>query len=161
MKARPRRRIDINLEELDQLIDRSMQAPLTTSEGEKLKTAVHAMAERLLGKRNTEKTNAVLETPPTPAPESTSSDQRIIPAGHGRHAAAAFTGADRIVVPHASLHSGDPCPECQRGTVYRQKAPATLVRFVGQAPLKATVFEMERLRCNACGEMFTAAAAYS
>ena len=158
MKARPRRRIDINLEELDRLIDRSMQTPLSASEGGKLKTAMHAMADRLLGKRNTEKTNAVLETPPTPATESTSSDKKVIPAGHGRHAAAAFIGADRVVVPHATLHSGDPCPECQRGTVYRQKAPATLVRFVGQAPLKATVFEMERLRCNACGEMFTAAA---
>jgi transposase len=158
MKARPRRRIEINLEELDQLIDRSMQAPLSASEGGKLKTAMHAMAERLLGKRNTEKTNAVLETPPTPATESTSSDKKVIPAGHGRHAAAAFTGADRVVVPHATLHSGDPCPECQKGTVYRQKVPATLVRFVGQAPLKATVFEMERLRCNACGEIFTAAA---
>jgi transposase len=30
------------------------------------------------------------------------------------------------------------------------------VRFVGHAPLEATVFEMERLRCNACGEVFTA-----
>jgi transposase len=30
------------------------------------------------------------------------------------------------------------------------------VRLVGQAPLKATVFEMERLRCNACGQVFTA-----
>ena len=157
MKARPRRRIDINLEELDQLIDRSMQAPLSASEGGKLKTAMHAMADRLLGKRNTEKTNAVLGTPPTRATEATSSDRTVIPAGHGRHAAAEFTGADRVVVPHATLHSGDRCPECQQGTVYRQKAPATLVRFVGQAPLKATVFEMERLRCNACGEMFTAA----
>jgi len=27
---------------------------------------------------------------------------------------------------------------------------------VGHAPLEATVFEMERLRCNACGEVFTA-----
>jgi transposase len=40
--------------------------------------------------------------------------------------------------------------------VYRQKAPATLVRFAGHAPLEATVFEIERLRCNACGEVFTA-----
>jgi hypothetical protein len=27
---------------------------------------------------------------------------------------------------------------------------------VGHAPLEATVYEMERLRCNACGQMFTA-----
>ena len=30
------------------------------------------------------------------------------------------------------------------------------MRIVGQPPLEATVFEMERLRCNACGEVFTA-----
>ena len=27
---------------------------------------------------------------------------------------------------------------------------------MGQAPLEATVFELERLRCNACGQVFTA-----
>ena len=32
-----------------------------------------------------------------------------------------------------------------------------LIRIVGQAPLKATVFEMERLRCNGCCQVFTAA----
>lgn len=40
--------------------------------------------------------------------------------------------------------------------MYPQKEPATLVRFVGHAPLEATVFAMERLRGNACGEVFTA-----
>jgi hypothetical protein len=40
--------------------------------------------------------------------------------------------------------------------VYRQKEPATLIRIVGQSPLEATVLEMERLRCIACGEVFTA-----
>jgi hypothetical protein len=30
------------------------------------------------------------------------------------------------------------------------------VRIVGQAPLAATVYELERLRCNACGQVFTA-----
>ena len=30
------------------------------------------------------------------------------------------------------------------------------MRIVGQAPLAATVYELERLRCNACGRVFTA-----
>ena len=47
------------------------------------------------------------------------------PAGHGRNGAAAFTGANRVAVAHATLHSGDPCPECHQGKVYRQKEPAT------------------------------------
>ena len=113
------------------------------------------MAERLLQKRSTEKTSAVLppETAPAGKPDTTSESA---PAGHGRNRAAAFRGANKVAVAHATLHSGDACPECRRGKVYRQKEPATLVRFVGHAPLEATVFEMERLRCNACGEVFTA-----
>jgi hypothetical protein len=31
-----------------------------------------------------------------------------------------------------------------------------LVRIVGMSPLRATVTELERLRCNACGEVFKA-----
>jgi transposase len=147
------RRIDVNLDELDQIIDRSTRAPLSESEGQKLKTAIHAMAERLVRKRNTEKTNAVL---PDATQAGNPETGESTPAGHGRNAAAAFSGANKVAVAHAMLHSGDQCPECRRGKVYRQKEPATLVRFVGHAPLEATVFEMERLRCNACGEVFTA-----
>src|SRR5205823_6639907 len=47
-------------------------------------------------------------------------------------------------------------PECPKGKVYAQKEPRALVRVVGQAPLAATVYELEQLRCNACGQMFTA-----
>jgi transposase len=149
-----RQRVDVNLDELDQIIDRSTRAPLSDSEGQKLKTALHAMAERLLRKRSTEKTSAVL--PPDAAPAGKPETGESAPCGHGRNGAAAFTGANKVTVAHATLHSGDLCPECRRGKVYRQKEPATLVRFVGHAPLEATVFEMERLRCNACGEVFTA-----
>ena len=40
--------------------------------------------------------------------------------------------------------------------VYAQKEPKVLVRIVGQAPLAATVYSLERLRCGACGQVFTA-----
>jgi transposase len=149
-----RRRVDVNLDELDQIIDRGQRAPLSESEGEKLKTVIHAMAERLLQKRSTEKTSAIL--PPDTAPAGKAEANESAPAGHGRNPAAALRGAKKVAVAHPTLHSGDTCPECLRGKVYRQKEPATLVRFVGHAPLEATVFEMERLRCNACGEVFTA-----
>ena len=153
---RIRKRVDVNLEELDQIIDRGMRTPLNPSDGQKLKTALHAMAERLSGKRNTEKTSAVVDQPAAVAPVEERNTGEPAPAGHGRHGAAAFTGANRVSIAHAKLHAGDRCPECRQGKVYRQKEPATLVRFVGQAPLEATVFEMERLRCNACGQVFTA-----
>jgi transposase len=149
-----RRRVEVNLAELDQIIDRSTRAPLSEAEGQKLKTALHAMAERLLPKRNTEKTRAVLPQDAAPADKPDTGEKA--PAGHGRRGAAGLTGANRVAIAHATLHAGDSCPECREGKVYRQKEPATLVRFVGHAPLEATVFELERLRCNACGEVFTA-----
>ena len=36
--------------------------------------------------------------------------------------------------------------------------PGVLVRIKGQAPIAATVYELEKLRCNLCGDVFTAAA---
>ena len=108
-----RRRVDVNLDELDQIIDRSTRAPLSESEGQKLKTALHAMAERLLRKRNTEKTSAVL--PPDGTPAGAPETNESVPAGHGRNSAAAFNGANRVAIAHATLHSGDQCPECLRG----------------------------------------------
>jgi transposase len=151
-----RRRIEVNLEELDRIIDHGTRAPLSESDGQKIKAALHAMADRLIPKRSTEKTSAVLAKPaPTTAVPAEGEDSSA--AGHGRNAATAFAGADKVTIPHATLQSGNACPECGEGKVYRQKDPATLIRIVGQAPLKATIFEMERLRCNACGQVFTAA----
>ena len=148
-----RRRIEVNLEELDRIIDHGTRAPISESDGQKIKAALHAMADRLTPKRSTEKTSAVLPKPaPKPAAPAVGEDS----SGHGRNGAAAFAGATRVTIPHATLQSGNACPECGAGKVYRQKEPATLIRIVGQAPLKATIFEMERLRCNACGEVFTA-----
>jgi len=78
--------------------------------------------------------------------------------GHGRNGAAAYTGAERVKVAHSSLHTGDCCPGCEKGKVYPLAEPAVPVRITGMAPLGATVYEHDRLRCNLCGEVFTAAA---
>lgn len=47
-------------------------------------------------------------------------------------------------------------PRCLKGKVYEQKEPALRIRMVGPAPLAATVYELERLRCNLCGDVFGA-----
>ncbi len=44
------------------------------------------------------------------------------------------------------------------GQGFEQKEPALRIRVVGQAPIAATVYELERLRCNLCGEIFEAEA---
>jgi hypothetical protein len=69
--------------------------------------------------------------------------------------AAAYRGAKKVAIRYVKLSHGDRRPECTRGNVYVQK-PKVLARIVDQAPLAATVYELERLRCNACGQVFTA-----
>jgi transposase len=78
------------------------------------------------------------------------------PPGHGRNGADDYSGAERIVVTHGLLSSGDLCPDCEKGKVYKLASPGVLVRIVGQAPVQAKVYELEKFRCNLCGKVFTA-----
>jgi len=157
-KKTSRPRVDVNVEELDRVIDETAKGPLSEADRQKLRTTLHALVESLQRRRNNEKTNAVLGDQNTPAPaENAQPDENESkPAGHGRNGANAFRGAEKVKISHSNLQSGNRCPDCGRGNVYEQKEPKVLVRIVGQAPLAATVYELERLRCNACGQIFTA-----
>ena len=79
------------------------------------------------------------------------------PKGHGRNGADAYTGAPKVKVSHETLKPGDSCSNCVKGTVYECKIPGRIVRVTGQAPLTAKVYELQKLRCNLCGKVFTAA----
>ena len=169
--------IEVNLEELAGLVERARQGPLSEADCARLQDAIQALSvliERigeknatisqlraLLSKPSTEKTRKVLEqvgvkVPPQNPPPLQA--QELPKPGHGRNGAQAYRGAERIKIPHGSLKSGDHCPECLQGKVYLQKDPGLRIRVVGQAPIASKVYELERLRCNLCGEIFEAAA---
>jgi len=154
---RSRQAVEINIDELRRALDRARQEPLPEADYRKLNVALDVLKERLQPTRTTEKTATVVQQPKLADNTSRSPDHDERPArkGHGRNGAGEYTAARKVVIP-AKLTSGDACPECARGRVYRQRQPKTLVRVVGQAPVEATVYEMERLRCNACGQVFTA-----
>jgi transposase len=163
-------RLDVSTAELDALVDRARPA-LDEAGYQKLKAAVRtlgvvtAMLENqettlqslrnLLCSAQTEKTAEVLKRAGI-RPEKTPAAPKPKAPGHGRHAAKAYRGAAKVRVSHASLKPGDRCPECQRGKVYLQHEPGVLIRLIGRAPIEATVYELEKLRCNLCGEVFTA-----
>ena len=90
------------------------------------------------------------------APQSGAEKKREKKPGHGRNGADRYAGASRVMMRHASLEPGDSCPECGTGTAYLMAKPGVLVRFIGQPPLGATIYELEKLRCNLCGKIFTA-----
>ena len=155
---RSRQCVEINMEELRRVLDKARQEPIDEADYRKLKVALDVLAERLTPRRTTEKTRTVVEQPQLADSTSTTpgNGEPHTAKGHGRNSASDYTGARKVAIPHANLTGGDACPECARGRVYPQRQPKTLVRIVGQAPVEATVLEMERLRCNACGQVFTA-----
>ena len=93
-----------------------------------------------------------LNTPRAPVPLA--ADRR---RGHGRRGAEAYPGAERVVCRHETLAAGQRCPACGRGTLYPLPAGVE-IRIDGHALLSAVRYELEKLRCSACGEVFTAAA---
>ena len=92
-------------------------------------------------------------SPSETAPET---DPPASAKGHGRNGADAYHGAEKIEVPHPSLRPGDPCPDCQQGTLYEMARPGVLVRITGRAPVQAKVYQRQKLRCHLCGKVFTA-----
>jgi transposase len=170
---------DVSTAELEALLEQARPS-LREEAYEKLRAAIRTLGyvtellekqattlaklRQLLCPASTEKTAVVLQQtgidagekkPKTPAEPSA----KGAAPGHGRNGAAAYRGATKVPVPHDSLHTGDPCPDAQcRGKVYAQRDPGVWVRIQGQAPLAATVYELEKLRCNLCGNVYTAPA---
>ena len=172
-----KRRIDLDMNELETILERA-RASLGEDGYNKLKSAIEALEylKDLIGDKDasirrlrnivfgpsTEKSSTILEssakTEEANAASALQSKDGDKPKGHGRNGAKDYTGAQKIKIRHDSLKAGDVCPDCGKGKVYHGKVPAYIVRLTGRAPIEATVWEMENLRCNLCLKVFTARA---
>jgi transposase len=174
-------RIELERSELEAILERAKTA-LSEEEYAKLHTAIETLIfltqelekkrvsvqrlKQLLFGATTETTRKVMDrilseaeqarTSGDHAAEGKETETRQKAKGHGRNGAEAYVGAEKVRVPHESLKPGDACPNCHRGKVYETAEPGRLVRIRGQAPLGATVYELQKLRCNLCGQIFTA-----
>jgi len=182
MKSARPKLVDWTHEDANALLERAMAAQLSAEDCGKLKTLLEtlfwlmtqletmgttiAILRRAfsINVKKTEKTCEVLrrageEQRPREGEEGSTETgkEKKKPKGHGRHGADAYTGAERVRVRHETLKAGDPCPECEAGKLYPQK-PTRLIRLRGQAPISATLWVLEKLRCHLCGKIFTATA---
>jgi len=178
-------RIDLDPSELEAILERAKTAlsedeytklhaametlVFLTAELEKKRVSIQRLKHLLFG-ATTETTRQVLQKildqagpqdPPGQEADPQADPGHAVesqekPHGHGRNGAEAYVGAEKVCVSHESLQPGDPCPLCKKGTVYESVEPGRLVRIKGQAPLGATVYELQKLRCHLCGEIFTA-----
>ncbi len=86
--------------------------------------------------------------------EAKNSNEESKPKGH--NGGDDYPDAERISVDHESLKPGDTCPECGRGKLY-EFGVGCVVRLIGQAPIKAKIYEPQQLRCSTCLAFYTAA----
>lgn len=162
--------IELSAQELDALIERIKSRDLLEKDyetlaamGETIHVLSHNVDEKaasikrllkMIFGSSTEKTVTVTQKrkPNGDSTPKSNSEKK----GHGRNGAVDYTGAEKITVNHGQLKHKDPCPACLKGKVYVCKQPKTLIRITGTSPLTASVYELEKLRCNLCGEIFTA-----
>ena len=136
--------IAMNREELNPLLERA-RASLAEEDYRKVKGMVEALTyltdlvadqettirdlRELLFPASTEKTEAVLQNAGIPGrskpteedqagTSKTEEKQKTKAPGHGRNGAAEYSSAQRVVILHATLKSGDRCPGCLKGKLY-------------------------------------------
>lgn len=84
------------------------------------------------------------------------SDLKKKPKGHGRMAAIEYEPDEVIKVFHATLRSGDNCPESCGGRVYGLPVtPGGIIRIKGQSCAHVVSYEFYKLRCALCGAIFS------
>jgi hypothetical protein len=151
-------------EELEQFLGRMAAAPISPEDYRRIETLCQVAAT--LGKDNLSKLKQLLFGRKTEATDkvcgAAQSEPESLPPpcrpkkGHGRNPACRYTGARWIPVPHPTLRNGDRCPKCQKGRVRQQRTAAVVMRIVGSPPVSATAWSLEKLRCDTCGQVFTA-----
>ena len=159
------KRIDITQKQLDAILARAKRL-LPEDDYEIIKGMADTITflSSVVGKKNaqvqkllamlfgtvTEKTSKVLKE--RKAKESEKKKAK----GHGRNGADSYSEADKIEIAHQSLKPKDRCPLCKKGKLHDMARPNTIIRVSATPPLSAKIYEMQRLRCNLCGEIFTA-----
>lgn len=140
------KRRELKLEELSAIVERTRVSSLTEQEYATLVAAVETLAfvtaeletkgttlarlRKLLFGASTEKTSRVVGQAPADhgrAPDAASAvakgagshtapSEKPKPPGHGRNGAVAYRGAEKVQVPHTSMHGGEGCPGWERPT---------------------------------------------
>jgi transposase len=171
-------RIDLNREQADALLKRVKTGCLQDGDYQIIKamvetiellnqcvdekaTSIRRLLRMLFGPRTEKLKNVIKDKQTSDSAKSkqentTDKSNKPKAKGHGRNAAADYTAAEQIKVDHASLKPKDNCPGCLKGILYEMKVPKVVVRITGKAPIGAKVYQMQKLRCNLCGEIFIA-----
>uniref|UniRef100_UPI0040563AC3 IS66 family transposase n=1 Tax=Candidatus Electrothrix sp. TaxID=2170559 RepID=UPI0040563AC3 len=183
---RPKKRaksktIELDMDQLEELLKRAESGSLQKNDIELIKAMADCIAVlsqavddkassvkkllRMIFGAKTEKKESVLsdhdkkDTGKDDDQQSTAAegDKKQRPGrNNGKNGADKYTGAAQVEMKHPELKAGDSCPQCEEGKLYKNSESGVEIRVTGSAPLRATVYKLEKLRCDLCGKIFTA-----
>lgn len=154
-KTYKKRKVDVDLGELQAIVNATSERVLTEAEHKKLMDSHQLLADLILPELQSE-TSAALnggdkddkskEKPPRKPPEKNG----------GRRPRSDFKAAKTVKVPVTEFKVGQPCPCGCGGKLYPYNRDAHFRHFVGQAPIQVTLYELKQIRSNGCGTVYTA-----
>lgn len=165
------KRVELSASQADELLQRLESGRLKATDYELLgvvlkswlwlsgvvrdnRISIQELKKLIFGAR-TEKTRKVVKSGTQKGTNEKNDAPKDKPKGHGRNGSDAYTGAQRVCLKCDEVRPGERCPKCGKGKLYAYK-PSEIVCIRGQAPVHATIYERERLRCNLCGAWFSA-----
>lgn len=156
--------IELTEEEINKRLDQIESLQIDSELREFLISAIEALLilDKLVGMKETtimrlrKIFNKQSEKTPSKTTDADNGDKPH-PRGNnnGKNGKKDYPAASRVHHSHESLKAGEICPECQKGTLSKYE-PGIYIRITGSSPLKATVHETEKFRCNACLTIFEA-----
>jgi hypothetical protein len=175
-------KIDLDKKQCDELVRRLKENELSEEDRELLVRVVNGMvwlSQALESKtvtlkklwslffgKKTEKAKNILKDDPAAEPDVDVAGNTAPPKppplgnapgnGHGRRPASDYPGATHTFCSHPELKCGNRCPKCGKGRLHDSIDNGIFIRFKGNPPITAEVYETEKLRCGLCGAIFEA-----
>lgn len=181
-RQRPvKKKIELNMDQLEELLKRAESGSLQEDDVELIRgmaeciallsqavddkaSSVKKLLRMVFGAKTEKKDNVLNDTDKNGTSKGDDQESTVAKGGkkqrpgrnNGKNGADTYTGADLVEIEHPELGTGDSCPECTEGKLYRNSESGVEIRVTGSAPLRATVYKLEKLRCDLCGKIFTA-----
>jgi transposase len=181
-RQRPvKKKIELDMDQLEELLKRAEGGSLQENDVELIRgmaeciallsqavddkaSSVKKLLRMVFGAKTEKKDNVLNDTDKNGTSKGDDQESTVAKGGkkqrpgrnNGKNGADTYTGADLVEREHPELGTGDSCPECTEGKLYRNSESGVEIRVTGSAPLRATVYKLEKLRCDLCGKIFTA-----
>jgi transposase len=158
-KTYKKRKVEVDLGELQGIVNAAAERVITADEHKKLMDSHQLLADLITPDLQSETSDAIKggETGAKHKGKTDPKERKAPKKNGGRRPRSDFKAAETIRQSHTDLQVGQHCPCGCGGRLYVWKNRFSHFRhFVGQAPIKVTLYERELLKSNGCDSTYPA-----